>query len=352
MKILIIGGAGFIGINAAYYFTEKGHEVVLMDNLSRKGSDYNLKTFQAKNKKVKFYLQDIRNYKSLKNKLALMKDVDAVLMLAGQVAVTTSVTNPREDFDINALGTFNVLEALRENNMKPLTIFSSTNKVYGKMEDVEVVLRGKRYEYADMPDGISEDYPLDFHSPYGCSKGAGDQYMRDYKRIFGIPTVVFRQSCIYGEHQFGIEDQGWVAWFTIATMLERQLTVYGDGNQIRDVLFVTDLCRAYELAILNKDKSAGKIYNVGGGPKFTLSLNELLDFLQTYFKKEIKPVKDEWRPGDQKVYVSSISNIKKDLGWEPTISVEQGVEILSHWVSAHKDTLNHYVGHIPSTATK
>lgn len=349
MKILIIGGAGFIGINAAYYFIEKGHEVILMDNLSRKGSDYNLKTLQAKHE-CPFILQDIREYEGLKKHIADLGELDAVLLLAGQVAVTTSVTNPREDFDINALGTFNVLEAIRENNIKPLVLFSSTNKVYGKMEEVGVVLRGKRYEYENKPEGIGEDYPMDFHSPYGCSKGAADQYVRDYNRIFGIPTVVFRQSCIYGEHQFGIEDQGWVAWFTIATMLDRQITVYGDGNQIRDVLFVTDLCRAYEAAILNKEKCAGKIYNVGGGPEFTLSLNELLDFLRTFFQKDINPLAGDWRPGDQKVYVSSIANLKKDLGWEPTITVEQGVEILSHWVKHHKDILNHYVGHIPSTA--
>ncbi|MEL7341273.1 MAG: SDR family NAD(P)-dependent oxidoreductase, partial [Bacteroidota bacterium] len=223
MKILVIGGAGFIGVNAARYFLAKGYEVSIIDNLTRKGSAYNLEKLKAEYD-FTFFEEDIRNFEGIKKAIASLGQLDGVLLLAGQVAVTTSVTNPREDFEINALGTFNVLEAIRELNIKPLVLYSSTNKVYGKMEDVTTVLRNGRYEYENMPDGVNERQQLEFHSPYGCSKGAGDQYVHDYHRIYGIPTVVFRQSCIYGENQFGIEDQGWVAWFTIATMLNRQIT--------------------------------------------------------------------------------------------------------------------------------
>ncbi|MEL6593552.1 MAG: SDR family NAD(P)-dependent oxidoreductase, partial [Bacteroidota bacterium] len=225
MKILVIGGAGFIGVNAARYFLAKGYEVSIIDNLTRKGSAYNLEKLKEEYD-FAFFEEDIRNFEGIKKAIASLGELDGVLLLAGQVAVTTSVTNPREDFEINALGTFNVLEAIRELNIKPLVLYSSTNKVYGKMADVKTVLRNGRYEYENMPDGVNEHQQLEFHSPYGCSKGAGDQYVHDYYRIYGIPTVVFRQSCIYGENQFGIEDQGWVAWFTIATMLNRQITVY------------------------------------------------------------------------------------------------------------------------------
>lgn len=349
MKILVLGGAGFIGMNTTQYFLEKGHEVIVMDNLSRKGSEYNIQKLHEKYK-FQFINEDIRNYEGLKQHFANIGNLDVLILLAGQVAVTTSVTNPREDFDINALGTFNVLEALRENDLKPFIIYASTNKVYGKMEEVEVELKGQRYEYREKPFGISEEQQLDFHSPYGCSKGAGDQYVRDYSRIYGIPSVVFRQSCIYGEHQFGIEDQGWVAWFTIATMLDKQVTVYGDGNQIRDVLYIGDLVRAYEAAILNREISSGKIYNVGGGPGFTLSLNELLDELRTFFKKEISPLKDTWRPGDQRVYVSDIRKIKAELGWEPAVGVTEGIEQMSKWIVNNRAILEYYTMGIPVTS--
>jgi CDP-paratose 2-epimerase len=342
MKIAIIGGAGFIGINSAYYFINNGHEVTIIDNLSRVGSDYNLKQIQELHH-TPFIEADIRNYEQIKSALASLGELDGVLLLAGQVAVTTSVTNPREDFEINALGTFNVLEALRNNKQAPLLIYSSTNKVYGKMEEVGITMRNGRYEYEDLPQGVGEDMQLDFYSPYGCSKGTGDQYVRDYSRMYGIPTVVVRQSCIYGNNQFGIEDQGWVAWFTIATLLGKQISVFGDGNQIRDVLFVSDLVRLYDLAIQNKEKCAGKIYNVGGGPQNTLSLNELISILSKRFNKEIVPLKGDWRPGDQKVFISNIDKVKNDLGWSPQIDIHQGINKMAEWIEANADILNHYV---------
>jgi CDP-paratose 2-epimerase len=342
MKVVIIGGAGFIGINAVYSFVNKGHEVVIVDNLSRKGSSYNLEQLQGK-LDVGFFNIDIRDSSALNEFFACNRGIDAVLLLAGQVAVTTSVTNPREDFEINAMGTFNVLEAIRISGQKPLVIYSSTNKVYGKMEDLAVGESDSRYSYVDQANGISETRQLDFYSPYGCSKGSGDQYVRDYFRIYDIPTVVFRQSCIYGPNQFGIEDQGWVAWFTIATLMNKDITIYGDGKQIRDVLYVGDLVDLYEKAILNKDIVSGKIYNIGGGPSFTLSLVELIGVLEERFKRKIDRKHSDWRPGDQKVYVSDISKIIADLGWQPTTDLHKGINEMANWIEASKEILNYYV---------
>ena len=240
-KILIIGGAGFIGSNASHYFSKKGYEVTVFDNLYRIGTDKNLNWLKETHPQIKFIKGDIRKYADLKD---AVKGFDVVIHLAAQVAVTTSVVDPRTDFEINALGAFNVLEAVRENGEKPFVIFSSTNKVYGGMEEIKIVEKNGQYAYKDFPGGISEKSTIDFHSPYGCSKGCADQYVRDYFRIYDIPTVVFRQSCIYGPRQFGIEDQGWLAWFIIATTLSKFISVYGDGKQVRDVLYVDDLVRA------------------------------------------------------------------------------------------------------------
>ncbi len=342
MRILIIGGAGFIGINSAYYFLQNGDEVVILDNLSRPGSAYNLEQIKLKFN-VEFVEADTRNYHLLLTFFADQREFDAVLLLAGQVAVTTSVSDPRLDFEINALGTFNVLEAIRINKKKPLLIYSSTNKVYGKMDQLGIVKNGERYEYESLKDGIDENFLLDFYSPYGCSKGAGDQYVRDYARMFDIPTVVFRQSCIYGPNQFGIEDQGWVAWFTIATLLGKQFSIYGDGNQIRDVLFVGDLVELYHGAILNPSICSGKVYNVGGGPENTLSLNELIVILEGRFSRKLNPSFGEWRPGDQKVYVSNISKVSTDLNWMPKVNINQGIEIMASWIEDNSEILNHYV---------
>lgn len=342
MKIAILGGAGFIGINAVYYFLREGHEVIILDNLSRKGSKYNLDQLLLKNK-VTYYQLDIRDRDGIQDFFMKEKNLDAVLLLAGQVAVTTSVTDPREDFEINALGTFNVMEGIRQSGQKPLVIYSSTNKVYGKMQDLEVQEGETRYTYRDMPTGIPETRQLDFYSPYGCSKGTGDQYVRDYFRIYGIPTVVFRQSCIYGPNQFGIEDQGWVAWFTIATLMNKDITVYGDGKQIRDVLYVEDLVRLYHAAIIQKEKCAGEVYNVGGGSQHTLSLIELIGRLESRFGRPIERRISDWRPGDQKVYVSDITKVKHDLNWEPTTDLTEGINGMAEWIEGNREILNFYV---------
>lgn len=336
-KFLIIGGAGFIGINLAHYLLKNNAEIYIFDNLSRKGTIENINWLTKKHpdQKIEITVGDIRFDKQ--KLIALIQKVDVVYHLAAQVAVTCSVKDPYEDFTINALGTFNVLEAIRQSGNNPILIYSSTNKVYGGMEDVEIIEKNNRYEYKDLPNGIPENRLLDFHSPYGCSKGAADQYVHDYSRIYGLRTVVFRQSCIYGKRQFGIEDQGWVAWFTIAATLDRALTIYGDGKQIRDVLYVEDLARAFNQATKMIDKTVGKIYNIGGGIKNTLSLLELVIYLEKMLNKKINYSFSDWRPGDQPVYVSDIQKAKNEFNWEPKISVLEGIEKLSTWVKKNEN---------------
>jgi CDP-paratose 2-epimerase len=262
---------------------------------------------------------------------------DLILHLAAQVAVTTSVDNPYEDFEINALGTLNLLEATRRYCPDATFIYSSTNKVYGEMEDLNIIKKNGRYMYEDLSEGVDESRNLDFHSPYGCSKGAADQYCRDYFRIYRLQTIVLRQSCIYGYRQFGIEDQGWVAWFCIASALEKPITIYGDGKQIRDVLFIDDLIKAFELAYINREKAAGQIFNIGGGPKNTMSLHELIDSLEKQKGEKISVNYDNWRPGDQRVFVGNITKAKKELSWEPTIDPAEGVKKLYKWVAENKN---------------
>jgi CDP-paratose 2-epimerase len=243
----------------------------------------------------------------------------------------------REDFEINALGTFNVLEAIRQSGNKPIVLYSSTNKVYGGMEHVKIVERNGEYDYESLPFGVSEAEQLDFHSPYGCSKGTADQYMIDYSRIYGLRTIVFRQSCIYGYRQFGVEDQGWVAHFTISSMFDRPLTIYGDGKQVRDVLFIDDLVQAYDMAIKNINVTAGKAYNIGGGPNKKMSLLNLIGYLEKFFGKKLSYTFSTWRPGDQRVFICDIRKAKNEFGWEPKIGVEEGVRLLAAWVKENRE---------------
>jgi len=332
MKVFITGGAGFIGCNLANYHLGQGHAVTVFDNLSRKGTDTNLAWLrQGYAERLRFVQGDIRDFDALR--AALPADTDRVYHMAGQVAVTTSVVDPREDFEINALGTFNVLEAVRAMAPQAVVFYASTNKVYGGMEEVVIVEDKTRHRYRDFPFGISEAQPLDFHSPYGCSKGTGDQYVRDYARIYGMRTVVFRQSCIYGTRQFGVEDQGWVAHFCIAVRLGRALTIYGDGKQVRDVLWIDDLVAAYDAAAEHMDVAAGQVYNIGGGPANTMSIwAEFGAILAKLAGHPIPVAYADWRPGDQLVYVSDISKAERDLGWRPQVSVEAGVSKLWHWI--------------------
>jgi len=329
-KILITGGAGFIGVNAARHFAGQGWVVSILDNLSRRGTEDNLRWLREC-ASIRFERADVRETAAVDRIVGEIRP-DLLLHLAGQVAVTTSVTNPREDFEINALGTFNVLEAVRDKSPESFFIDASTNKVYGRMEHVGVVERNGRYAYRDLPDGADELQPLDFHSPYGCSKGAAEQYTIDYSRIYGLRTVAFRQSCIYGTRQFGIEDQGWVAWFTIAAVLGKQITIYGDGKQVRDVLHVDDLARAYEAAYAHREAAAGQVFNIGGGPGNTMSLLELLAYLEAELGIKMPLQWSDWRPGDQPVFVCNIGKAQRLLEWQPTIGVSDGVRSLIHWV--------------------
>lgn len=334
MKVLITGGAGFIGSNLAHRLVREGHSVCVYDNLSRPGANKNLAWLRAEHGGGFEMVQaDVRDFGSLQNAAA---EAEVVYHLASQVAVTTSVHDPRHDFEVNALGTFNALEAARLSNTRPIVVYASTNKVYGGMEDVAVVESQTGYAYRDHPQGIPETYPLDFHSPYGCSKGAGDQYVRDYARIYGLRTVVFRQSCIYGPRQFGVEDQGWIAWFTIAAVTGRPITIYGDGKQVRDVLWVDDLLDLYQAAVRHIGVAAGQVYNVGGGPTNQLAVwTELGPMLESLMGHAVGVSYGEWRPGDQRIFVADIRKAERELGWRPRVSKQEGVQRLYDWVAAN-----------------
>ena len=337
MNILITGGAGFIGTHLALHFSRSGHSLALYNNLSRVGSAQNLQWLQGQLPGVEFIRADVRDSAAMER---AARGRDAIFHLAEQVAVTSSVTSPREDFEINALGTFNVLEAARSSGRSPVVIYSSTNKVYGALEGVRVVQEESRYRFADLAHGVDEKWPVDFHSPYGCSKGAGDQYVRDYARIYGLPTVVFRQSCIYGERQFGVEDQGWLAHFVICLLLGKQITIYGDGRQVRDVLHIDDLVRAFDQALQRIDRVRGEIFNLGGGPENTLSIwGETGPLLRRLAARPLQVQRGDWRPGDQKVYISDVRKAERLLDWKPNVPPQQGVDRLWEWARANQELL-------------
>jgi CDP-paratose 2-epimerase len=242
------------------------------------------------------------------------------------------------DFETNARGTLNVLEAVRELGLDPVVLYTSTNKVYGALSELGVVEEESRYRYTDLDRGIPEETTLDFYSPYGCSKGAADQYVRDYHRMYGLRTIVFRNSCIYGPRQFGIEDQGWLAWFVIAAVLQRPVTIYGDGKQVRDVLYIDDLIDAMMAAIERSNNTQGEIYNIGGGMHFSLSVwREFGPMLSALLDQEIVVDYGAWRPGDQKIYVSDISKARRDFGWEPRVPPREGVGRLVQWVQENRE---------------
>ena len=335
-KWIVTGGAGFIGCHAAARFHRMGDQVVVVDNLSRRGAEENLAWLQGQGIED-FVRLDIRNQHGVEDLIERHADADAVLHLAGQVAVTTSVLDPRTDFEINALGTLNILEAVRLKAAgRPAVLYSSTNKVYGHLDHVRVVERDGRYAYEDLPHGVAETEPLDFHSPYGCSKGTGDQYVRDYARIYGLKTVAFRQSCIFGTRQFGIEDQGWVAWFCLAATRGQRFTIFGDGKQIRDTLWIDDLIDAYVASMDRIDTVKGEVFNLGGGPGNTLSLRELVAILEAHFGRSLEPAFADWRPGDQPVFVADIRKAATSLDWSPQVTTRDGVARLLEWIGENR----------------
>jgi CDP-paratose 2-epimerase len=314
-RVLITGGAGFLGVNAAVDLISAGWHVTVLDNLSRPGTERNLKWLITRHPaRTTFIKEDVRNASGLAEHV---KNQDAILHLAGQVAVTTSLVDPGTDFDVNARGTLNLLEAARLHNPKAPFVFASTNKVYGKLDRNNVACK--------------ESQPIDFHSPYGCSKGAADQYVRDYARCFGMNTVVLRQSCIYGAHQYGTEDQGWVAHFVHSILRDRPLTIYGDGTQVRDLLDARDLCALYATVIDKIDQTRGEIYNVGGGPENQRNLLEVIEQIGELSNHKPQYTFADWREGDQTYYVSDITKAKKDLGWEPKVAFDKGLIDLIRW---------------------
>src|SRR5579863_6288934 len=333
MKAFVTGGLGFIGCNVADRLLRDGHEIIIFDNARRAGVMQNLDWLRDHHgSRIRWVNADVRDASAVQT---AMQGVDLVFHLAAQVAVTTSLENPQEDFSINAQGTLNVLEAARQISPAPIVLFTSTNKVYGGIDHVRIVERPTRYEFDSEAEGISESCPLDFHSPYGCSKGAADQYVRDYQRIYGLRTVVLRMSCIYGPRQFGNEDQGWVAHFALTGLRGGEITIYGDGKQVRDLLYVDDLVELMMRAIARIDRTAGEIYNVGGGPANTISVwAELQEPLSKLLGRTPKVTYDEFRPGDQRVYISDISKVCEHLGWSPKIGVSEGLaRMVKNWGS-------------------
>lgn len=341
MKMLITGGCGFIGTNTAIFFSNKGWKIVIVDNLSRRGSEINAALLSGKDN-IRLITNVNIEQKSAQD-LIFQEKPNVIIHAAAQVAVTTSVENPIFDFEVNAKGTLNMLEAARPLSKKPIFIFTSTNKVYGGMENVGILEKTDHYEYYGMPFGVSEGQNVDFHSPYGCSKGCADQYVRDYFRIYDLPTIVFRQSCIYGPNQFGVVDQGWVSYLTMSALFGKPIVVYGDGKQVRDLLFMNDLSKAFELAINNINKTAGQIYNIGGGPNNSVSLLKFLLFLEKKMDKKIIFDFNDWRPGDQKVYISDIRKAKKDFEWEPEFSFDAGFEKMFNWIRDNERMLRKFV---------
>lgn len=336
MKILITGGCGFLGSNLAEYAIKNSHDVVLFDSLRREGSVKNLQWLKGIGG-FKFIHGDIRSCEEVSSLINNFKP-QTIFHLAGQVAMTTSISSPRTDFEINALGSINLLEAVRKHTPNAVVIYSSTNKVYGDLDQYSYRASKTRYICVDKPKGFDESTPLEFHSPYGCSKGATDQYMLDYARIFGLKTVVFRHSSMYGGRQFATHDQGWVGWFCQKALEQKQggkkpFTISGDGKQVRDVLHSEDMQRLYFSAVKNIAKARGKAFNVGGGIKNSLSLLELLGMLENISGIKLEYKRIPPRESDQKVFIADISKAKKILGWEPRVSAYGGVTRMMTWLT-------------------
>jgi CDP-paratose 2-epimerase len=331
--VLITGGCGFVGTNLADRLMSEGHRVCVFDNLSRRGVERNLEWLRATHGDRLLVRQaDTRDAAALRE---AVRGASQVFHFAAQVAVTTSLDDPISDFEVNARGTLNVLEAIRGSLHRPPLFFTSTNKVYGGLEDVEMHEEPLRYTprvKQIAKHGISEERPLDFHSPYGCSKGTADQYVRDYARSYGLQTVVFRMSCIYGPHQFGTEDQGWVAHFLIRALNREPITIYGDGKQVRDILYVDDLVDAFLAAAEHIDACSGHAFNIGGGADNTISLRELLELIRQLDGRAPRVDWSAWRTGDQKYYVSDTARFRELTGWSPRMGAEEGIRRLREWL--------------------
>lgn len=333
-RILITGGAGFIGTNLARHLIAQEERVRILDSLARRGSEANIASLLDEHRRqVEFLHEDVRDPAALQR---AVRGVDHVVHLAAQVAVTTSLVEPRHDFEVNALGTLQLLEALRGCARPPSLLFTSTNKVYGILADVAVRATSDRYVPVDAAiaaAGIDETRPLDFHSPYGCSKGAADQYVLDYSRSFGLRAVVLRMSCIYGRHQNGNEDQGWVAHFVRSALAGEPVTIYGDGRQVRDALFVDDLVAAFEQTRHHIATLSGRAFNIGGGPDATWSILELVQHIERLTGVHLTVQFAPWRVGDQRYYVSDTRRFREATGWRASVDVTAGLQTLIDWFS-------------------
>lgn len=335
MKYLITGGCGFIGSNLASEVIKRNEELIVLDNLFRTGSEKNLEWLKTLGD-FEFLNRDIRNYNDVENIVKKYKP-DVIFHLAGQVAMTTSIDDPRLDFEVNALGTHNLLEAVRKHSNKSIILYSSTNKVYGDFEDLNFKEEKTRYISQQYPNGFDENISLDFHSPYGCSKGSADQYLLDYYRIFGIKTVVFRHSSMFGGRQFSTSDQGWIGWFCkkaieIKNNEIESFTINGNGKQVRDVLYADDVVDLYFKTIENINKTKGNVYNIGGGMENSLSLLELFEILENELNIKMKYKELPWRESDQKVFVANTKKIKNDTGWIPKIDKIEGIKKMLKWI--------------------
>ncbi|MBU2710373.1 GDP-mannose 4,6-dehydratase [Zooshikella harenae] len=337
MKLIITGGCGFLGSNLAAEALANGHQLVVFDNLYRSGSRKNLAWLQTQGQ-LTFVHGDIRNQNDISRIIESFRP-DTIFHLAGQVAMTTSIVNPRMDFEVNVLGTHNLLEAVRQHAPKSIIVYSSTNKVYGDLEQYTYEETETRYHCIQHPEGFNEDISLEFHSPYGCSKGAADQYMLDYARIFGLKTVVFRHSSMYGGRQFATYDQGWVGWFCQKAIeasrgqIQEPFTISGTGKQVRDVLHAADMNRLYSAAVTNIDKAQGQAFNIGGGIENSLSLLELFSLLEEQLSIKLCYNHLPVRESDQRVFVADIGKAKRLLNWQPVVSAPNGIERMIDWVS-------------------
>jgi CDP-paratose 2-epimerase len=333
--IVVTGGAGFIGSNLADALLQAGTQVTILDNLSRAGVQHNLNWLQQRHgERLEVAIADVRDAAAIE---PVLNQAAAVFHFAAQTAVTTSLANPAEDFEINARGTFNVLEAVRKAGRQAPVIFSSTNKVYGGLEDLRLVELVDRHAPADeltRARGINEDRKLDFCTPYGCSKGVADQYVLDYARSYDIPTAVLRMSCIYGPRQFGTEDQGWVAHFLIRAMRGDSITIYGDGKQVRDILHVRDAVAAYRAVLANIGRVRGRAFNLGGGPRNAVSLNMVLSEIEQILGKHTAISRGDWREGDQLYFVAETSRLEAELGWNASLGWREGLRDLANWLSS------------------
>jgi CDP-paratose 2-epimerase len=339
-SVLIFGGAGFIGSNWAHRLLETTEaKVHVFDNLSRPGSRYNLEYLQkvaGRSGRLQITIGDVREQAKVAK---VVRHATEIYHFAAQVAVTTAIADPRTDFEVNVGGTFNILEAARESGNRPFLLFTSTNKVYGDIGNKNASPMPTRYVIPGTAP-TNEEQPLDFHSPYGCSKGAADQYVRDYARIYGIPTVVFRMSCIAGPRQFGNEDQGWVAHFLYSALTGAPLTIYGSGLQVRDVLYVEDLLRAFEAAQANQEATGGEIFNVGGGPDNTVSLLELIKHIEDLTGEKLEFERDRLRAGDQLVYISDITKLNRITGWKPETNIRKTLENMLGWFRKNRELIS------------